>query len=72
MTYPEHTAIISTATWFRVINLIPYNPIREADYKRPNSVRIRACQSLKQQQIAVSVRYSAAWKRMRQLVNFRP
>jgi 23S rRNA (adenine2503-C2)-methyltransferase len=41
------------------VNLIPYNPIREADYQRPNSVRIQAFVNvLKQQQIAVSVRYS--------------
>ena len=41
------------------VNLIPYNPIREADYQRPSSRRIQAFVSvLKQQQIAVSVRYS--------------
>lgn len=41
------------------VNLIPYNPIQEADYKRPNRDRIQAfVKVLKQQQIAVSVRYS--------------
>ncbi|MBP5973470.1 23S rRNA (adenine(2503)-C(2))-methyltransferase RlmN [Brasilonema sp. CT11] len=41
------------------VNLIPYNPITEADYKRPNENRIQAfVKVLKQQQIAVSVRYS--------------
>ena len=41
------------------VNLIPYNPIAEVDYKRPNSDRIQAfVKILKQQQIAVSVRYS--------------
>jgi 23S rRNA (adenine2503-C2)-methyltransferase len=41
------------------VNLIPYNPISEVDYKRPNSDRISAFLNvLKQQNIAVSVRYS--------------
>lgn len=41
------------------VNLIPYNPIQEADYRRPNENRIQAfAKVLKQQQIAVSVRYS--------------
>jgi len=41
------------------VNLIPYNPIREADYQRPSSSQIQAFVNvLKQQQIAVSVRYS--------------
>lgn len=41
------------------VNLIPYNPIIEADYQRPSSRRIQAFVNvLKQQQIAVSVRYS--------------
>lgn len=41
------------------VNLIPYNPIREADYERPSPRRIQAFVNvLKQQQIAVSVRYS--------------
>ncbi len=41
------------------VNLIPYNPITEADYQRPHQLRIEAfSQSLKNQGIAVSVRYS--------------
>jgi 23S rRNA (adenine2503-C2)-methyltransferase len=41
------------------VNLIPYNPISEVDYKRPNSGRISAFLTvLKEQNIAVSVRYS--------------
>jgi 23S rRNA (adenine2503-C2)-methyltransferase len=41
------------------VNLIPYNPISEADYKRPDRQRIEAFSKiLEQQHIAVSVRYS--------------
>ncbi len=41
------------------VNLIPYNPIREANYQRPTPRRIQGFVNvLKQQQIAVSVRYS--------------
>ena len=41
------------------VNLIPYNPIKEADYQRPSSRRIQAFVNvLKQEHIAVSVRYS--------------
>ena len=41
------------------VNLIPYNPIQEVDYKRPSRDRIQAfTQILEQQHIAVSVRYS--------------
>ena len=41
------------------MNLIPYNPIQEADYQRPHSSQIQAFVStLKQQRIATSVRYS--------------
>ncbi len=41
------------------VNLIPYNPIDDADYQRPNGDRINAfVKILKQQNIAVSVRYS--------------
>lgn len=41
------------------VNLIPYNPITEADYKRPTPQRIQEFVNiLKQQYIAVSVRYS--------------
>jgi len=41
------------------VNLIPYNPISEVDYQRPNQKRIQAFQSvLEDAKIAVSVRYS--------------
>lgn len=41
------------------VNLIPYNPIAEAEYQRPTRERIEAFASvLQQQQIAVSIRYS--------------
>jgi 23S rRNA (adenine2503-C2)-methyltransferase len=41
------------------VNLIPYNPIQEVDYQRPDEKRIQAFVSaLKQRKIAVSVRYS--------------
>lgn len=41
------------------VNLIPYNPIQEVDFKRPNRQRIEAFTDiLKQRHIAVSVRYS--------------
>lgn len=41
------------------VNLIPYNPIAEADYKRPSPNAIHAFVStLTQHQVAVSVRYS--------------
>lgn len=41
------------------VNLIPYNPIDEADYQRPDPQRIEAFLAvLKQQKIAASVRYS--------------
>lgn len=41
------------------VNLIPYNPIEEVDYKRPNRDRIQAFVNvLQQQNTAVSVRYS--------------
>ncbi|MBD1929877.1 23S rRNA (adenine(2503)-C(2))-methyltransferase RlmN [Trichocoleus sp. FACHB-90] len=41
------------------VNLIPYNPIQEADYQRPSSIRIQSFVSaLKKQHIAVSIRYS--------------
>ncbi|MCL6434279.1 MAG: 23S rRNA (adenine(2503)-C(2))-methyltransferase RlmN [Leptolyngbyaceae cyanobacterium HOT.MB2.61] len=41
------------------VNLIPYNPIQEVDYKRPNSRRIQAfVDALKAHHIAVSVRRS--------------
>jgi 23S rRNA (adenine2503-C2)-methyltransferase len=41
------------------VNLIPYNPIDEADYQRPTPKDIKTfVQALEQQHIAVSVRYS--------------
>ncbi|MEM6449470.1 MAG: 23S rRNA (adenine(2503)-C(2))-methyltransferase RlmN [Cyanobacteria bacterium P01_D01_bin.105] len=41
------------------VNLIPYNPITEVDYKRPTRARVEAfTQQLKDKGIAVSVRYS--------------
>jgi 23S rRNA (adenine2503-C2)-methyltransferase len=41
------------------VNLIPYNPINEADYQRPTPKQVSAfVDALKQAQIAVSVRYS--------------
>jgi 23S rRNA (adenine2503-C2)-methyltransferase len=41
------------------VNLIPYNPISDADYQRPDPHRVEAFrQTLQQQHVAVSVRYS--------------
>lgn len=41
------------------VNLIPYNPIQEVDYKRPSEQRVQGfVEALKKQHIAVSVRYS--------------
>lgn len=41
------------------VNLIPYNPIQEVDYKRPDSRRVQSfVQALQDHHIAVSVRYS--------------
>lgn len=41
------------------VNLIPYNPISEVDYKRPSPKRVNDfLKRLKQENIAVSVRYS--------------
>jgi 23S rRNA (adenine2503-C2)-methyltransferase len=41
------------------VNLIPYNPIQEADYQRPSHQRVQAfADALKKRHIAVSVRYS--------------
>lgn len=58
---PEHA--IELATHLRGfqthVNLIPYNPIREVDYQRPDDRRIQAfVAALKAHHIAVSVRYS--------------
>ncbi|MFN6516910.1 MAG: 23S rRNA (adenine(2503)-C(2))-methyltransferase RlmN [Nostoc sp. CreGUA01] len=58
---PEHALELSKCLrgFQSHVNLIPYNPIQEVDYKRPNRDRIQAFLNiLKQQQIAVSVRYS--------------
>ncbi|MDZ8189681.1 MAG: 23S rRNA (adenine(2503)-C(2))-methyltransferase RlmN [Nostoc sp. ChiSLP02] len=58
---PEHALELSKRLrgFQSHVNLIPYNPIQEVDYKRPNRDRIEAFVNvLKQQQIAVSVRYS--------------
>jgi len=41
------------------VNLIPYNPINEVDYQRPDKSRIKAFREiLEQKHVAVSVRYS--------------
>ncbi|BAZ26222.1 hypothetical protein NIES4073_71280 [Kalymmatonema gypsitolerans NIES-4073] len=59
--FPEHALELAKRLrgFQSHVNLIPYNPIEEADYKRPNQNRIQAfVKVLKQQQIAVSVRYS--------------
>ena len=41
------------------VNLIPYNPIQEADYRRPSTKAIERFRDLlKQKHIAVSIRYS--------------
>ncbi len=41
------------------VNLIPYNPISEVDYQRPNQARIKQFKTILQKnKIAVSVRYS--------------
>ncbi|QLE43242.1 23S rRNA (adenine(2503)-C(2))-methyltransferase RlmN [Nostoc sp. C052] len=58
---PEHALELSKCMrGFQChVNLIPYNPIQEVDYKRPNRDRIQAFVNvLKQQNTAVSVRYS--------------
>ncbi|MFM2060869.1 MAG: hypothetical protein RLZZ507_539 [Cyanobacteriota bacterium] len=58
---PEHALELSKRLrgFQSHVNLIPYNPIEEVDYKRPNRDRIQAFVNvLQQQNIAVSVRYS--------------
>lgn len=58
---PEHAAELAKCLrgFQSHVNLIPYNPIDEVDYQRPNRDRIQAfVDVLKQKQIAVSVRYS--------------
>jgi 23S rRNA (adenine2503-C2)-methyltransferase len=58
---PEHASQLAKCLrgFQSHVNLIPYNPIQEVDYKRPKGDRIQAFVNiLKQQKIAVSVRYS--------------
>ena len=58
---PEHAIeLASQLRGFQShVNLIPYNPIQEVDYKRPDPARINQFMAiLKQRNIAVSVRYS--------------
>lgn len=58
---PEHAAELAKRLrgFQSHVNLIPYNPISEVDYQRPNRDRIQAfVKVLKQHHIAVSVRYS--------------
>ncbi len=58
---PEHALeLASELRGFQShVNLIPYNPITEVDYKRPSRKRIEEfTQQLKDKGIAVSVRYS--------------
>ncbi|PSB33077.1 23S rRNA (adenine(2503)-C(2))-methyltransferase RlmN [filamentous cyanobacterium Phorm 46] len=58
---PEHAAeLASQLRGFQChVNLIPYNPIQEAEYQRPTPNRINNFVAvLKEKKIAVSVRYS--------------
>lgn len=58
---PEHAAeLADNLRGFQChVNLIPYNPIAEADYERPSQYRIKVfVEALKARHIAVSVRYS--------------
>ncbi len=58
---PEHALELSKRLrgFQSHVNLIPYNPIEEVDYKRPSRERIEAFVNvLQQQNTAVSVRYS--------------
>jgi 23S rRNA (adenine2503-C2)-methyltransferase len=58
---PEHAAELARhLRGFQThVNLIPYNPIQEVDYQRPDRHRIQTfTDTLKQQNIAVSIRYS--------------
>ncbi len=56
----ELAALVQSAYdsgWQAHVNLIPYNPISEADYQRPQARQIRAfLQQLEQRQVAVSLR----------------
>lgn len=58
---PEHAFELSSHLrgFQSHVNLIPYNPIQEVDYKRPTEARVQKfVATLKKQHIAVSVRYS--------------
>ncbi len=58
---PEHAAELAEHLrgFQSHVNLIPYNPISEVDYQRPDEQRIQAfVRALKSQQIVVSVRRS--------------
>jgi 23S rRNA (adenine2503-C2)-methyltransferase len=58
---PEHAAELAAHLhgFQSHVNLIPYNPISEVDYQRPDPQRIQAfVKALKQEKIAVSVRRS--------------
>lgn len=58
---PEHAAELAEHLrgFQSHVNLIPYNPISEVDYQRPDEQRIQAfVRALKNHQIAVSVRRS--------------
>jgi 23S rRNA (adenine2503-C2)-methyltransferase len=58
---PEHAHELAQAIrgFQSHVNLIPYNPIQEADYQRPNPQQVKDFLSiLEQEKIAVSVRYS--------------
>jgi 23S rRNA (adenine2503-C2)-methyltransferase len=58
---PEHAEELSAHLrgFQSHVNPIPYNPISEVDYQRPDEMRIRRfVQALKDRHIAVSVRYS--------------
>jgi 23S rRNA (adenine2503-C2)-methyltransferase len=58
---PEHAAELAhhLRGFQSHVNLIPYNPISEVDYQRPDERRIKAfVRSLQDHRIAVSVRYS--------------
>ncbi|MEY3555065.1 MAG: hypothetical protein RLZZ580_1119 [Cyanobacteriota bacterium] len=58
---PEHAReLVKLVKGFQShVNLIPYNPIQEVDYQRPDEKRIRAFKTiLEQEKVAVTVRYS--------------
>ncbi|MBD3883175.1 23S rRNA (adenine(2503)-C(2))-methyltransferase RlmN [Phormidium tenue FACHB-886] len=58
---PEHAAELAEHLqgFQSHVNLIPYNPIQEADYKRPDPRRVQAfMKALRDRHIAVSVRWS--------------